>query len=169
MIIAELFDHVFNDEEYYTHIRQTVRCFPINEEGKIGFLHVVGEDDFGVRDHLETIGGGVEINESTQQALHRELNEEIGADGIIQNDLGMVIDRYRHIHRITVSNYYVVMLNQVTTMQRTEAEQALIASIKWLTLEEALQYYSTPKTGVNKLIEDRDYQALLAYEKRMHD
>ncbi len=61
-IIARFRDDLF-PYHGYDHIRYTARALIENEEGEFGFLHLVGEDFFGVRDHLETCGGGIEKGE----------------------------------------------------------------------------------------------------------
>ena len=57
-----------DDDQYefegYDHIRYTARALAENQEGRFGFLHIVGEDFFGERDHLESCGGGMEEGES---------------------------------------------------------------------------------------------------------
>ena len=69
----------FNDDLFpyngYDHIRYTARALLENQEGKFGFLHIVGEDFFGVRDHLETCGGGKEDNETLEETIIREVKE----------------------------------------------------------------------------------------------
>lgn len=42
-------------------------------------IHVLGQDEFGLRDHLESCGGGIENGESASQAAVREAREELGA------------------------------------------------------------------------------------------
>ena len=49
--IGRLEDDIW-PKEGYDHIRYTARALVENQEGKFGFLHIVGEDLFGVRDHL---------------------------------------------------------------------------------------------------------------------
>ena len=65
MLIAILEDRVFRKRtrEPYTK-RWTVRCIAYNENNELVFLRIKGTDALGMRDHLETIGGGVENEES---------------------------------------------------------------------------------------------------------
>ena len=58
-IIARIKDDLY-PYEGYDHIRQTARALCENEKGEFGFLHILGEDYFGIRDHLEACGGGIE-------------------------------------------------------------------------------------------------------------
>ena len=76
-VIARIEDDLF-PYEGYDHIRQTARALAENEKGEFGFLHIVGEDYFGKRNHLETCGGGLEENEGIYEALVREIGEEMG-------------------------------------------------------------------------------------------
>lgn len=165
MILADLYDDTSDLPDQYTHVRIAVRTIAVNEHDQLGFLRIKGEDFFGKRNHLETIGGGVELFESFETAVHRELLEEIGRDGEIIAALGSVIDRYRLISRINVSHFYFVRLTHTGTIHRTPEEIALIDEVVWMTLEEALAYYEIPVTGVNHLVQRRDYYALLAYQQ----
>lgn len=163
MILHEFYDHEYPQSGFNT-IRRTARSLTLNDEGKLGFLHVVGEDFFGVRDHLETIGGGLEIGESDEAALQREVQEEIGYTCTIVADLGKIIDRYNLIDRITVSHFFVSRIGERVASNRTEEEKILLEGVLWLSLEEALAYYEKPLTKVNLLIQQRDQCALLAYQ-----
>ena len=72
VLIGKLTDDLY-EYEGYDHVRFTARGLIENEEGKFGFLHIVGEDLFGERDHLETCGGGIEEKEHREwcRTLHR--------------------------------------------------------------------------------------------------
>ena len=58
--------------------RKTVRVILVNEKKEIALLHILGKDKFGDRDHYETIGGGVNVNEDLITSLRREVLEEVG-------------------------------------------------------------------------------------------
>ena len=58
--------------------RKTVRVILVNERKEIALLHILGKDKFGDRDHYETIGGGVNVNEDLITSLRREVLEEVG-------------------------------------------------------------------------------------------
>ena len=100
----------FKDELFpyngYDHIRYTARAIIENENNEFGFLHLVGEDFFGVRDHLESCGGGLEENEDLVDTIIREVKEEMGLSIRHLKLLGSIIDTYNLINRITLSTFF---------------------------------------------------------------
>lgn len=175
MLMAILEDTAFRKRNNIPYNKRwTVRAFAYNEEGKLAFLRIIGNDSFGKRNHLETIGGGVENDETLEEALYREVMEEIGYECEIVEELGFVVDHYNLINRETISNYFVVNLKDyVGNINRSDEENDLIDSIEFLTEEEALKKLSIyPKGTVNELVQRRDYYALKHYmqlkAKRAH-
>ncbi|MDD3049283.1 MAG: NUDIX hydrolase [Bacilli bacterium] len=166
MLIAILEDNAFRKRMNIPYTKRwTVRVLAYNEEGKLCFLHITGSDSFGKRDHLETVGGGVENDESLEEALYREVKEEIGYDCEIVEELGVVVDHYNLLNRETISTYFVVNLtDNIGSVNRSEEEENLISGIEFLDEEEALKRLLTyPKQTVNELIQRRDYYALKHY------
>lgn len=155
------------DEEYpyegYDHVRYTARALIENEEGKLGFLHIVGEDFFGKRDHLETVGGGLEENEYLDDAIRREIKEEIGLECESVELLGSIIDAYNLIKRITFSTFFYCKVNtsSFTKINRTEEEKILISEVVWLTYDEAQDWLNNRhENKCDRLVEQRDALAL---------
>lgn len=155
------------DEEYpyegYDHVRYTARALIENEEGKLGFLHIVGEDFFGKRDHLETVGGGLEENEYLDDAIRREIKEEIGLECESVELLGSIIDAYNLIKRITFSTFFYCKVNtsSFTKINRTEEEKVLISEVVWLTYDEAQDWLNNRhENKCDRLVEQRDSLAL---------
>ncbi|NBK96810.1 MAG: NUDIX hydrolase [Erysipelotrichia bacterium] len=169
MLIAILEDNAFRKRMNVPYAKRwTVRALAYNEEGKLCFLRIKGSDSFGKRNHLETIGGGVENDESLEEALHREVMEEIGYECEIVEELGVVVDHYNLINRENISTYFVVKLtNYIGETKRSEEEEKLISGIEFLEEKEALQELSKfPKHTVNELVHRRDYYALKHYMKK---
>ena len=155
----------------YDHIRQTARALAENEEGKFGFLHIVGEDLFGVRDHLETCGGGIEENEGILDALEREIEEEMGCSVKAYEIVGCILDAYNLIGRITLSSFVHVLLDtkNKTKMHRTLEEEILINEIVWLDPKEALyKLEHDVHSNVDKIVQRRDAIALRYYLESKH-
>lgn len=155
------------DEEYpyegYDHIRYTARAILENQEGKLGFLHIKGEDLFGKRDHLETIGGGLEEGEYLDDAIRREIKEEAGLECKSVELLGSIYDAYNLIRRITFSTFFycTVDTSSYTGTNRTEEEEILISEIVWLSVDEALGWLrNRHENKVDRLVEQRDLMAL---------
>ena len=164
-VIARIKDDLY-PYEGYDHIRYTARALAENEEGKFGFLHLKGEDFFGVRDHLETCGGGIEENEGIDEALEREVMEEMGYPITSFEMIGSILDAYNLIGRITLSSFAHVKLDTSERYgtERTEAEEILIKEIVWLDPLEALDrlehHYSSK---VDLIVQRRDACALRYY------
>ncbi len=160
------------DEEYpfkgYDHIRYTARAIIENNEGKYGFLHIKGEDLFGPRDHLETVGGGVEKGEYLDDTIVREVKEEMGLECQSVELLGSIYDAYNLIGRITFSTFFYcrVDTSSFAKTNRTEEEKILINEIVWLDLSEALDWLrNRHENKVDRLVQQRDLMAMEYYLK----
>ena len=66
-------------KEYIDHDRAIARAIVFDDEGYFYFLRVERDDDFGKGVFIETAGGGVEAGEDLQEAIVRELWEELYA------------------------------------------------------------------------------------------
>ena len=163
-IIGRFIDDIY-PYNGYDHIRYTARAIIENEKGEFGFLHLVGEDFFGVRDHLETCGGGLEENEDLVDTIIREVKEEMGYDIKKCKLLGSIIDTYNPINRITLSTFFYCKIDSSDTgdFKRTEAEEILIKEIVWLKPLEALKRLKISKSNVDLIVQRRDLLALEYY------
>lgn len=166
MLIAILEDRVFRKRtrEPYTK-RWTVRCIAYNEDNELVFLRIKGTDALGMRDHLETIGGGVENEESLEEAVAREVREEIGYSCTIEKELGYIVDHYNVLNRETISTYFVVRLNNyVGGENRSVEEETLMQGTEAYSEEEAIEKLNTySKRTANELVQRRDLMALKFY------
>ena len=164
-IIARINDDLF-PYEGYDHIRYTARALVENEKGEFGFLHIVGEDFFGIRDHLETCGGGMEEGENLVDTISREIDEEMGLKIKHMKLLGSILDAYNLINRITLSTFFYCLVDSsnITATHRTEEETILIKEIVWLKPEQALdRLKNNSKSNVDKIVQRRDFIALKYY------
>ena len=92
---------------YIDHDRNIVRAIVIDEKQNFYFVRAKRNDDFGEATLIETSGGGVEADENLEEALKRELKEELGANVEIIDRIGVVDDYYNLIHRHNINNYYL--------------------------------------------------------------
>jgi len=157
----------FHDDRFKSStidmIRFTARVFVFDQEGRVGFLRIKGEDGFGKRNHLETPGGGVELNESFVEAAHREILEELGATATHFEEIGVVIDRYNVINRMTFSVYFKAQLESLhQNTQRTEEEKILIDSVVWLNCSEIERELGKEESDVDHIIHRRERCAFSA-------
>ena len=56
---------------------------------------------------IETAGGGVEEGEELQDAIKKELKEELGVKVDVICKIGVVSDYYNLIHRHNINNYFL--------------------------------------------------------------
>ncbi len=172
MLIAILEDSAYRKRiaTPYTK-RWTVRVFAYDEEGKLVFLRIIGRDDFGKRNHLETIGGGVQNDETLAEALKREVREVIGYECEVIMNLGFIVDHYNLLNRETISNYFVVQLTNYVGEELSVKEKRLVAHTESYDELEALHLFkkSKPQT-IESLVYRRDYHALKYYldKKKTH-
>ena len=81
MILEELRLSLVDTEwplTYTSHDRHVARGIVYDDEGNFYFMRVYRDDDFGKATLIETAGGGVEAGESPDDAILRELSEELG-------------------------------------------------------------------------------------------
>lgn len=60
MACLGVFEDTVDPDQPILTLRKNARVFVINPQGRIGMIHVLGQDEFGLRDHLESCGGGIE-------------------------------------------------------------------------------------------------------------
>ena len=76
-----------NDEVAKYTIRKAVRAVITNSEGLVGLVHV------RINSHYKIPGGGMEKDESREEALKRECLEEMGCNIKIEREIGTIIQK----------------------------------------------------------------------------
>ena len=154
------------DEEwafsYTDHDRPIARAIVIDDEGFFYFVRAHRDDDFGKATLIETSGGGIEPGEAPEEAILRELKEELGAETEIVCKLGIVSDHYNLIHRHNITHYYLCRVLSFGEKHLTPDEQTEFhLSTLRLTLEDASrEYEARAVTPLGRLIRNRELPVL---------
>ncbi len=148
--------------EYTEHDRVIARAVVFDDKGLFYFVRTYRDDDFGKATLIETSGGGVEEGESPEQAVIRELKEELGAKVKIICKIGTVSDRYNLIHRHNINNYYLCKALSFGEKKLTKDEvDDFHLSTLMLSYEEAMEEYEKRKeTPIGRLIANREVPVL---------
>ncbi len=148
LIDIELQDTSFkkrNNIEGYKE-RNIVRAIVEVEENKFVFVNIVRDDEFGKLEYIETSGGGVELNESLEEALKREMQEELGYKIEIIKYLGKIVDYYNLIDRKNINNYFLVRKTGDVNQSLTDDEKNLFHLKRVImSLDEAKKEYAKHK------------------------
>ena len=148
--------------EYISHDRRIARGLVFDDDGNFYFRRANRDDLFGKVTHMETPGGGVEEGEDLEEAVRRELSEEMGAKVEIICKLGLVSDYFNVIHRHNLTNYYLCRIVSFGEKHLTEAEisEFHLSTMK-KTYEEAVQAYEDYSgSPIGRLIARRELPML---------
>ena len=133
-------------------IRKAVRTILINDLGEIALLHKTKKNEY------KLIGGGVENNETLEQALKREILEEAGCEISILNELGYV-EEYRTLNNFVQTSYVYItkVLKDTGKLHLTDKEKAEGSELCWYTPKIALKQISDSFYKLNNLPHDNSY------------
>lgn len=132
-ILAEISDHSLNLGDSgeklgdYYRLRKSARAILLNEKGEMAaqYARVFG--------YHELPGGGVERGESIEQALQREVLEEVGCDCELVKPIGMVIEyRYQDMAIYISYCYEAKIVGRIGDVKLEQAEIAEGQEIKWI-------------------------------------
>lgn len=147
---------------YIDHDRLIVRAIVVDDEGYYYFVRAERDDDFGRATLIETSGGGVEEGEEPDDAIRRELKEELGAEVDIIRRLGVVSDYYNLIHRHNINNYYLCRVREFgeNCLNRDEIEDFHLSTLK-LSFDDAVaEYERRACTPIGRLLANRELPVL---------
>lgn len=129
-------------------IRPTVRLLVLDDQGRILLLHIhdsrpLHEAFPEMTVYWNTPGGGVEENETHEQAAVRELWEETGIEGV---KLGPCVWRYERILQLDKGRiqlqecFFVVSVHKstVSSLNMLPYEREVIRAYRWWTRQELL-------------------------------
>lgn len=107
-------------------------------------VHLDSEDDTSFKDKWEVPGGGLEIGEQIEEALHREVMEELGIEVDVQTILPSVFCRYykeRNWNGVFIS-YLCTMVNEKDEIKLNEEN----SDYGWYTIEQVKKLKRLPLT-----------------------
>ena len=157
----------FRDNEwpltYIDHDRLIARAIVVDDEDNFYFVHADRDDAFGRSLIIETSGGGVEPGEDPDTAIHRELQEELGADTEILGKIGVISDYYNLVHRHNINHYYLcrVLSFGEKHLTKDEIDHFHLSTLK-MSYEEAVnEYIHCCDSRLGRLIGRRELPVLL--------
>lgn len=160
----KLLYHLIDDQYAFKSISKTrdaCRGIVLNEHNQICLSHLLAVDGFGRRNYYEIPGGGRKEDESHEEAVIREINEELGLDCQITYNIGIVHDYYNLIKQENYSYYYLLKINKVTKQHLEERENRLIDKFVWVDIDSAIRnYQEVEDKGVGLLVKRRELPIL---------
>jgi 8-oxo-dGTP pyrophosphatase MutT (NUDIX family) len=148
--------------EFTDHTRQIVRAICFDDLGFFYFMRAVRDDEFGKATVIETSAGGVEPGEDLNEAIQRELQEELGAHVQILCKIGVVNDYYNLIHRNNVNHYFLCRIVSWgrKNLTQDEVERYHLSTLK-TTFDEAVREYGRCRDSrLGRLIASRELPVL---------
>ena len=144
------------------HDRNIVRAIVIDDEGYYYFVRVNRDDHFGKATLIETAGGGVEPGEDLEEAIHRELREELGVEVDILDRIGLVDDYYNLIHRHNLNHYFLCKIRSFgqTHLTQQEIEDFHLSTLKLSHREAVAEYNRRTDTPLGRLLAQRELPVL---------
>ena len=157
--------------EYTDHDRMIVRAIVVDDEGYFYFVRADRDDDFGRAVVIETAGGGVEVGEDLNEAIKRELHEELGAEVEVICKIGVVSDYYNLIHRHNINNFYLCRALRFGDRMLTDDEINYfhLSTLK-LTYDEAINEYAKNRESMlGRIIANRELPILTRAKEILDD
>ena len=155
----------FKDDQYMftgaTHTREIVRAILIDENNNVCLEKLLDDDGFGPRDYYETPGGGIKKGESHEEALHREIEEEVGYKCEVLARIADVHDYYNLIGRKNYNHFYLVRRLEKVKQHLEPDEKLRISKIIWVPIDEAIKLYENMQNVlVGKIVKQRELPIL---------
>lgn len=153
--------------EYIDHNRNIARAIVYDEDGNFYFVRAERNDDFGQATIIETAGGGVEEGEELQDAIKRELKEELGVKVDVICKIGVVSDYYNLIHRHNINNYFLCKVESFGEKELTEDEinNFHLSTLKLSYKEAVREYEYRSNTRLGKIIAIENCRCCIVQKK----
>ncbi len=157
---SEIVPNAVNKDHTNFRERHAARAIVADDNDRVALLHV------GKYNYHKLPGGGVEDNEDIEQALERELLEEIGCRAIVTGELGKIVEYRDEWNMMQISYCYLAkQIGEVGLPDFTEKELREGFTIVWVNnIADAiiLLEQDTPEEYGGKFIRERDLTFLKA-------
>lgn len=155
------FENIESNVEY--RLREAVRAVVLRQ-GKMALLYVSNEN------YHKLPGGGIEKGENLNEALEREILEEVGVTIEDIKEIGK-IEECRAQHQLKQISYcYTAKVKEDKgELNLTEEEKEEGFQLKWVSIDEALKLMNEdkPKDYLGKYVKERDI-SILKYAIKTH-
>jgi len=130
-------EHATPEEIKQYAMRKAARAVIIDDQQCVALLHVT------TANYYKLPGGGIEPNETIEEALHRECWEETGSKIEIIQEIGSVTE-YRKMYELTQISYCYLakVIGEKGIPEFTPDEQQDGFEIVWLSYDQALKVIS---------------------------
>lgn len=164
----------YKDDQYMfqgvDHVRKIVRAILLDENNNVCLEYLLDDDGFGPRDYYETPGGGIKSGETNEEAIKREIEEEVGYKCEIITPLAEVHDYYNLIKRKNINYFYLVRRTEKVEQHLEEDEKIRISKIIWVPIDEAISLYeSMQNVLVGRIVKQRELPILKLAKKSLQN
>ena len=115
-------------------------------------------------------GGGVDPGESIQEALHREVLEEVGCKIRVLGEVGEILEHRGQAEEIQTSHCFIAEVIEEGEPKFTEKEISEGFELVWVSLDKAIEMIQkeVPTTYSGKFIVKRDLFFLQAAKEKIN-
>src|SRR5574344_3117615 len=161
-INIELKDTMWEKTTCQPYFKRNIVRAIVYLDGYYYFAHIERDDQFASYSYIETSGGGVENNETLEEALKRELKEELGFEVQIIAYLGFVSDYYNLINRNNLNHYYLVKpIKEVKNhLMPDEINDFHLTKVKYTYFDTMNEYLKNRDQKLGFLIYNREVRIL---------
>ena len=118
--------------EHQFIFRKSARAILLNDKSEVS-IQYIGRDNY-----YKLPGGGVEAGETEEEALRREIREEVGCELTIKKELGIIIEYRNNIPLLHLSYGYLAQVDGpigTPSFEAPEIEEGCEAL--WMPMDEA--------------------------------
>ncbi len=144
------------------HDRMIARAIVTDDDDNFYFVRVNRDDDFGKATLIETSGGGVEPGEEPEDAIRRELREELGAEVSVVCKIGVVSDYYNLIRRHNINHYFLckVISFGEKHLNKDEIEDFQLSTLRLKYGDALAEYEKCRCSALGRLLANREVPVL---------